>query len=48
MHPLVIFAYHICTVKPIPSDPCMVCISLHLVDFYGKCREIYHTWMLWV
>ena len=23
-------------------------IYLHLVDFYGKCREIYHTWMLWV
>ena len=24
----------------------MVCISLHLADFHGKCREIYHTWML--
>ena len=24
------------------------CIYLHLVDFYGKCREIYHTWILWV
>ena len=23
-------------------------IYLHLVDFYGKCREIYHTWILWV
>ena len=23
------------------------CIYLHLVDFYGKCKEIYHTWMLW-
>ena len=22
-------------------------IYLHLVDFYGKCRLIYHTWMLW-
>ena len=22
-------------------------IYLHLVDFYGKCREIYHTWMVW-
>ena len=21
-------------------------IYLHLVDFYGKCREIYHTWIL--
>ena len=19
-----------------------------IVDFYGKCRQIYHTWMLWV
>ena len=23
-------------------------IYLHLVDFYGKCRQIYHTWILWV
>ena len=23
-------------------------IYLHLVDFHGKCRYIYHTWMLWV
>ena len=23
-------------------------IYLHLVDFYGKCREIYHTWSVWV
>ena len=23
-------------------------IYLHLVDFYGKCWYIYHTWMLWV
>ena len=22
-------------------------IDLHLVDFYGKCRQIYHTWILW-
>ena len=22
-------------------------IHLHLVDFYGKCGEIYHTWILW-
>ena len=20
----------------------------HLVDVYGKCRYIYHTWILWV
>ena len=23
-------------------------IYLHLVDFYGKFREIYHTWIPWV
>ena len=23
-------------------------IHLHLVDFYSKCRDIYHTWILWV
>ena len=23
-------------------------IHLHLVDFYGKCRYIYHAWILWV
>ena len=23
-------------------------ITLHLVDFYGKCRYIYHTWILLV
>ena len=23
-------------------------IYLHLVDFYGKCRQTYHTWILWV
>ena len=22
-------------------------IYLHLVDFYSKCRQIYHTWILW-
>ena len=22
-------------------------IYLHLVDLYGKCRWIYHTWILW-
>ena len=20
---------------------------MYISDFYGKCREIYHTWMLW-
>ena len=24
------------------------CIYLHLGDFYGKCWQIYHTWILWV
>ena len=24
------------------------CIYLHLVDFYGKCRCIFHAWILWV
>ena len=23
-------------------------IYQHLVDLYGKCRHIYHTWILWV
>ena len=23
-------------------------IYLHLVDFYGKCRQMWHTWMVWV
>ena len=23
-------------------------ICLHLVDFCGKCRQIYRTWMVWV
>ena len=23
-------------------------IYLHLVDFHGKCWQIYHTWMVWV
>ena len=22
--------------------------SLHLLDWYGKCGKIYHTWMVWV
>ena len=22
-------------------------IYLHLVDFYGKCWDLYHTWILW-
>ena len=29
-----------------PYHPCMVYFPT-LVDFYGKCREIYHTWMVW-
>ena len=23
-------------------------IYLHLIDIYGTCRQIYHTWILWV
>ena len=25
-----------------------VCLPTWMVDFYCKCRQIYHTWMLWV
>ena len=31
-----------------PKDPWGWHIQLHLVDFYGKCGEIYHTRILWV
>ena len=34
-----------CTNYPIPSMYSI--IYLHLVDFYGKCKNIYHTWMVW-
>ena len=30
-----------------PYHPWDWYIYLHLVDFSGKCRQIYHTWMLW-
>ena len=33
---------------PIPHRIHVWYIYLHLVDFYGKCRQIYHTWILWV
>ena len=33
--------------SPYPKDPWDWYIYLHLVDFYGKCTEIYHTWILW-
>ena len=26
----------------------MVYSAIHLVDFYGTCRYIYHTWIPWV
>ena len=29
-----------------PYDPCMAYLPT-LVDFYGKCRWIYHAWILW-
>ena len=32
-------------IDPIPSMYGI--FYLRLVDFYGKCRQIYHTWMLW-
>ena len=31
-----------------PYHPRMAYIYPHLVEFYGKCGEIYHTWILWV
>ena len=33
--------------NPDPDHPWDWYIYLHLVDSYGKCREIYHTWILW-
>ena len=32
----------------IPYHPWDWYIYLHLVDFFCKCRAIYHTWMVWV
>ena len=32
---------------PIPSMYGILFRYLHLVDFYGKCREIYHTSIVW-
>ena len=32
--------------NPIPSRYSIL-IYLHLVDIYDKCRQIYHTWMVW-
>ena len=32
----------------IPSMGGTVYLPTWMVDFYGKCREIYHTWILWV
>ena len=28
-------------------DFCLGGFFLHLVDFYGKCRQIYYRWMVW-
>ena len=25
----------------------LVYLPTFMVDFYGKCRQIYHTWMVW-
>ena len=34
---------------PIPEDPCRIYFPTWTVDLYGKCREIYHTfiWIQW-
>ena len=30
------------------KNPCLIYhIFLYLVDLYGQCRHIYHTWILW-
>ena len=31
-----------------PYQPCMVYLPTWMVYFYGKCREIYHTWIVWI
>ena len=33
--------------KPIASMGCLVYLPTWMVDFHGKCREIYHTWIVW-
>ena len=34
--------------SPIPSGSMgLAYLPTWMVDFYGKCREIYHTWILW-
>lgn len=36
-----------------PEDPCMdiylqyLATYIYIFGFYGKCRKIYHTWILW-
>ena len=30
-----------------PYHPFTIYLPLHLVDFHGKCTQIYHTWMVW-
>ena len=32
---------------PFPYAPCMEYLP-YIVDFYGQCRQIYHTWSIWV
>ena len=32
---------------PFPYHPCMVYLPTWMVDFYGTCRQICHTWMVW-
>ena len=41
---------HSTDIPPFPSPTHRIhvwYIHLHLVDLYGKCRYIYHTWILW-
>ena len=38
-----------CDMKPLPIGSMGVVYSpTWMVNFYGKCRRIYHTWILWV
>ena len=47
-HMLIAGHSHFQSNKIIPHRIYVWYIYLHLVDFYGKCRWIYHTWILWV
>ena len=34
-------------IDPIPSMVHVCYMYLHVVEFFGECREIYHAWILW-